>query len=80
MTGSYSGAYNAILTLKDDGKWEVNSLNRLPEEFHAQISPEELIACEVVVKNNPTIQKLAAEVGMSSRTLESLQSIYQASA
>ncbi|KAF8910178.1 peroxisomal copper amine oxidase [Gymnopilus junonius] len=56
------GAFNVILTLKEDGKWEVESLTRLAEEFHPQISPEELLACEVVVRNNPTIQKLAADV------------------
>ncbi|KAF9567748.1 peroxisomal copper amine oxidase [Agrocybe pediades] len=57
-------SYNVTLTLNKGGIWELDVLTLLPEEFHPQISVEELIMCEVVVKNNPTIQKLAAEVGV----------------
>ncbi|KDR85777.1 hypothetical protein GALMADRAFT_386616 [Galerina marginata CBS 339.88] len=57
-------AYNVVLSLNENSKWELDTLTLLPEEFHPQISVEELIACEVVVKNNPTIQKLAKDVGV----------------
>ena len=48
---------------KSTSKWIIDSFNRLPEQLQPQISVEELIECEVVVKNNPTIQALAKEVG-----------------
>jgi primary-amine oxidase len=41
----------------------MDTVTLLPEEYHPQISPEELIACEDVVKNNPVVQKLAKDVG-----------------
>lgn len=59
----FSRGYNATLILNPNGEWEMESLTLLPEEFHPQISPEELIECEEVVKNNPQIQKLAKDVG-----------------
>lgn len=48
---------------KSSSKWIVDCLNLLPEQLHPQISVEELIDCEVVVKNNPTVQALAKDVG-----------------
>ena len=48
---------------KSTNKWIVDSFNLLPEQLHPQISVEELIECEVVIKNDPTIQALAREVG-----------------
>ena len=48
---------------KSTSKWIVDCFNLLPEHLHPQISVEELIECEVVVKNDPTIQALAKEVG-----------------
>ncbi|PPQ79394.1 hypothetical protein CVT25_002664 [Psilocybe cyanescens] len=58
-------AYNAVLSLNDEtSQWEVDAFTLLDEQFHPQISVEELIACEVVVKNNPVIQALAADVGV----------------
>ncbi|KAF8808159.1 peroxisomal copper amine oxidase [Phlegmacium glaucopus] len=57
--------YNVILSFNElKGKWIVDSWNLLPEQLHPQISVEELIACEVVVKNNPLIQALAKDVGV----------------
>ncbi|KAF8204095.1 copper amine oxidase [Pholiota molesta] len=56
--------YNATLILNPNGEWEMDTLTILPEEYHPQISPEELIACEDVVKNNPVVQKLAKDVGI----------------
>ncbi|KAJ3499745.1 hypothetical protein NLJ89_g10061 [Agrocybe chaxingu] len=58
------GSYNGVLFLNDNGEWVVDVLNLLPESYHPQISVEELIACETVVKKNPIIQKLAADVGV----------------
>ena len=45
-------------------KWIIDALNLLPEQLHPQISVQELIDCEVVVKNDPTIQALAKDVGV----------------
>ncbi|KAF9479418.1 hypothetical protein BDN70DRAFT_878797 [Pholiota conissans] len=56
--------YNATLILNHNGEWEMETITLLPEEYHPQISPEELLACEEVVKNDPVIQKLAKEVGV----------------
>ncbi|KAF8167322.1 copper amine oxidase [Crassisporium funariophilum] len=56
-------AYNAILTL-EHGKWDMDSLTLLSEKCHPQISVEELVAAEQVVRNNPRIQALAKEVGV----------------
>ncbi|GLB43633.1 putative amine oxidase [Lyophyllum shimeji] len=57
-------SYNAVLSYRDS-KWSVDTFEQLPAECHSQISVEELIACEKVVKNNPLVQKLAAEVGVA---------------
>jgi len=59
----HSRVYNAVLAFNDVGKWEIETLSLLPAEVHPQISVEELNDCERVVKNNPTIQKLARDVG-----------------
>jgi primary-amine oxidase len=48
---------------KSTSKWIIDCFSLLPEQLHPQISVEELIECEVVVKNDPTIQALAKEVG-----------------
>jgi primary-amine oxidase len=48
---------------KSTNKWIVDCFNLLPEQLHPQISVEELIECEIVVKNDPTIQALAKDVG-----------------
>ncbi|KAF9055822.1 peroxisomal copper amine oxidase [Panaeolus papilionaceus] len=57
-------AYNAELLLNPEGKWEVDVMTLLPEEFHPQISVEELTECEVVVRNSPLIQKIAKDAGL----------------
>ncbi|KAF5385361.1 hypothetical protein D9615_001013 [Tricholomella constricta] len=57
-------SYNAILSYRDS-KWSVDTLEKLPAEIHSQISVEELISCEMVVKNNALVQKLAADVGVA---------------
>ncbi|KDQ52495.1 hypothetical protein JAAARDRAFT_198143 [Jaapia argillacea MUCL 33604] len=56
-------AYVAIVTL-NGAKWELESLEKLPEGTQPQISPEELLACEAVVRADPRVQALAREVGV----------------
>ncbi|SJL13514.1 related to peroxisomal amine oxidase (copper-containing) [Armillaria ostoyae] len=56
-------AYNVILAL-DGGKWSVESLEKLPEGTQPQISVQELVACEKIVKSDARVQQLAKEVGV----------------
>ncbi|KAK0461555.1 copper amine oxidase [Armillaria novae-zelandiae] len=56
-------AYNVILAL-DGGKWNVGSLDKLPEGTQPQISVQELVACETIVKSDARVQQLAKEVGV----------------
>ncbi|KAK0481341.1 copper amine oxidase [Armillaria novae-zelandiae] len=56
-------AYNVILAL-DGGKWNVESLDKLPEGTQPQISVQELVACETIVKSDARVQQLAREVGV----------------
>ncbi len=55
-------SYNVFLAL-GDGKWSIQGFERLSEGVQPQISVEELVACEKVVKNDPRVQQLAKEVG-----------------
>ncbi|EEB93993.1 hypothetical protein MPER_07277, partial [Moniliophthora perniciosa FA553] len=57
-------SYNAILSLSDDRKWKVDTFDLLPEGVQPQISVEELIDCEVVVKADKRVQELAKAVGV----------------
>lgn len=61
---------------KSTNKWIVDSFNLLPEQLHPQISVEELIECEVVIKNDPTIQALAREVGAFTNKSDTQRNIY----
>ncbi|SJL15663.1 related to peroxisomal amine oxidase (copper-containing) [Armillaria ostoyae] len=56
-------SYNVLLAL-GDGKWSIQAFERLSEGVQPQISVEELVACEKVVKNDPRVQQLAKEVGV----------------
>lgn len=56
-------AYNAVLVLAKDNKWIVEKITQLADKQHPQISVEELLAAETVVKNNTTVQQLAKAVG-----------------
>ncbi|KAK0466066.1 copper amine oxidase [Desarmillaria tabescens] len=56
-------AYNVILAL-DDGKWGIESIEKLPEGAQPQISVQELVACEKIVKSDARVQQLAKEVGV----------------
>jgi primary-amine oxidase len=55
-------AYNATLTF-EDGKWDLKTLKKLPEGTQPQISVEELVAAEGVIRRDERVQRLAAEVG-----------------
>lgn len=55
-------AYNAILSLKD-AQWELDTLEKLPEGVQPQISVEELLLCEKIIREDKRVQKLAADVG-----------------
>ncbi|KAG7090033.1 hypothetical protein E1B28_011653 [Marasmius oreades] len=57
------GAYNVIAALKGD-KWQVETFEPLPEGSQPQISPEELIEAEVIVRENKRVQELAKAVGV----------------
>ena len=46
-----------------EGAWTLDKLDLLPEGVQPQITIDELIACENTVRNDPTVQKLAKEVG-----------------
>ncbi|KAI0919608.1 hypothetical protein AcV5_001627 [Taiwanofungus camphoratus] len=56
-------AYNAILSLKD-AQWELDTLEKLPEGVQPQISVEELLLCEKIIREDKRVQKLAADVGI----------------
>ncbi|KAJ3782694.1 copper amine oxidase [Lentinula aff. detonsa] len=57
-------SYNVILSLDSEGKWTVNTFDKLPDGVQPQISVEELIACEKTVKADKTVQELAKAVGV----------------
>lgn len=46
-----------------DGEWVTETLTKLPEGTQPQISVDELLAAETTVRNDPRVQKLAAEQG-----------------
>ena len=41
----------------------MESIDQVPEGSEPQITPEELIMCEVIVRNDPKVQALAKQVG-----------------
>lgn len=57
----YSHSYNVILALKED--WTVESIDKLPEGVQPQISVEELLLCEDIIRADERVIKLAKEVG-----------------
>lgn len=56
-------AYNVILSF-ENASWSVDSLELLKDSEHPQISVEELVEAEVVVRNNETVQQLAKDIGV----------------
>ncbi|TFY63045.1 hypothetical protein EVJ58_g3471 [Rhodofomes roseus] len=61
-------SYNTVLSLKD-GKWEVDTVEKLPEGVQPQISVEELLLCEKIIREDKKVQKLAADVGITPEQL-----------
>ncbi|TFK51348.1 hypothetical protein OE88DRAFT_1630070 [Heliocybe sulcata] len=61
-------AYNAIVAFKD-GKWEVETMDLLPEGTQPQISPEELNQAEQIIRADERVQKLAKAVGVEPHQL-----------
>ena len=55
-------AYNAIVALHGQD-WTVESVDKLPEGVQPQISVEELLLCEEIIRADERVVKLAAEVG-----------------
>ena len=64
---THSDSYNTLLSLKD-GQWEVNTIEKLPEGVQPQITVEELLLCEKIIREDKQVQKLAADVGESGKT------------
>ncbi|KAF9016190.1 peroxisomal copper amine oxidase [Hymenopellis radicata] len=56
-------SYNVILAFENH-KWEILTFEKLPEGVQPQISVEELVACEAIVKADPRVQQLAKDVGI----------------
>ncbi|KZT30206.1 hypothetical protein NEOLEDRAFT_1174522 [Neolentinus lepideus HHB14362 ss-1] len=61
-------AYNTIVAFKD-GKWEVESIDLLPEGTQPQISPQELAQAEDIIRADERVQKLAKDVGVEPHQL-----------
>ncbi|KAL0951982.1 hypothetical protein HGRIS_008635 [Hohenbuehelia grisea] len=56
-------SYNVVLALKENA-WSIETLEKLAEGVQPQISVEELIDCEAVIRADKRVQQLAAEVGV----------------
>ncbi|KAJ7625545.1 copper amine oxidase [Roridomyces roridus] len=57
-------AYNVFVSLKESG-WTVDTFDLLEDGLQPQISVEELIHCETVVRQDPRVQELAKAVGVT---------------
>ncbi|EIW87176.1 peroxisomal copper amine oxidase [Coniophora puteana RWD-64-598 SS2] len=56
-------AYNTVLSL-ENGIWSVDTLEPIPKGSEPQITPEELIAAETIVRKDPRVQELCKQVGI----------------
>ncbi|KAI0084516.1 peroxisomal copper amine oxidase [Irpex rosettiformis] len=65
LTGN---SYNAVLSLKDT-TWVVDTLEKLGDGVQPQISVEELLLCEEIIRNDERVIKLAKEVGVEKDQL-----------
>lgn len=61
-TSCCSTSYNTVLALKD-GEWNVETVDKLPEGSQPQISVEELLLCEDIIRADERVVQLAKEVG-----------------
>ncbi|KAK7057681.1 amine oxidase [Favolaschia claudopus] len=57
-------SYNVILSLQDD-RWKVDIFDLLEEGLQPQISVEELVNCDMVVRDDPRVQQVAKDVGVN---------------
>lgn len=60
--------YNALVALQD-GEWKVEIIESIPGGAKPQITIEELIRCEEIVRNDAKVQALAREVGALVRRI-----------
>lgn len=63
LISHHSTSHNVFLSLHGQ-EWHVDEITQLPEGVHPQITPEELIACEAILRADPRVCKLAADVGL----------------
>lgn len=61
-------AYNVTIALEGT-QWRVENFKPLEKGLHPQISPEELMECEAIIKADARVQQLAKEVGISADQL-----------
>ncbi|KAF8518115.1 copper amine oxidase [Hysterangium stoloniferum] len=61
-------AYDAVVALRG-GDWTVETLIKLPEGTQPQISISELAAAEQVVRKDPEVKRLAAEIGLQPENI-----------
>ena len=57
-------AFNVLLDFTDN-KWSIRTFIRLPDGVEPQMTPEELNQADEAVRRDPTVIKLAAQVGVS---------------
>lgn len=57
-------SYNTVLSLKGSD-WAVDSLEQLGDGVQPQISIEELLLCEDIIRNDERVIQLAKAVGQS---------------
>ncbi|KAI0338746.1 hypothetical protein BDW22DRAFT_1362449 [Trametopsis cervina] len=61
-------SYNTVLALKN-GEWNVETVDKLPEGSQPQISVEELLLCEDIIRADERVVQLAKEVGIEKDQL-----------
>ncbi|KAH8105229.1 peroxisomal copper amine oxidase [Cristinia sonorae] len=61
-------SFNTIVALQN-GVWEVETLEKLPDGVQPQISVEELFMCEQIVREDETVIRLAKEVGVEAHQI-----------
>lgn len=62
MLRVYSHSFNVVVALKGDA-WEVETIDKLPEGTQPQISVEELLLCEDIIRADERVIKLAKDIG-----------------
>ncbi|KAJ6491696.1 copper amine oxidase [Mycena vitilis] len=56
-------AYNAILSLQEAG-WKLDTFDLLEEGLNPQITVEELVNCEQIVRSDPKVQQICKDIGV----------------